>query len=255
MGLPDVTPPFQVPDPGVIAAIRAHALAEHPRECCGVITADGYRPLRNIAPAPEAQFECTEELAPYLADGTAVALLHSHTNGIARPSHRDIAQQIAMNIVWGLVMTDGTHVLEPWFWGDGIVKPPLVGRQFRFGPSGTDNRGDCAAVVRDYYRQELGIELIEHPRPDDYDARRDAPIAAAYYPDVLKKAGFRQISAPLQIGDVALMRACARIPNHVAVLVAEDEILHHYIDRLSRREPLVRWAKCIAGWYRHASRI
>ena len=65
--------------PAVTAAIKRHAIAAYPLECCGVVTADGYVPLENVSPEPNDAFDCSEGIEPYVIAGTALAVVHSHT--------------------------------------------------------------------------------------------------------------------------------------------------------------------------------
>ncbi len=240
-------------DAAALAAARAHAMREFPKESCGVITADGYVPLQNVSAEPTEMFDCVQQLAPYLIAGTALALVHSHTNGKARPSAYDISQQFVMMIPWGIVVTNGEVALEPYFFGDQVPMPPLLGRQFRFGPSGTDGKGDCGAFIRDWYRANRGITLKDFPRPD-YLTDEDLKVRGTLYLDYLVAAGFvpSDRNNP-QPGDVALMRTSHRGPlNHTAILVGPGMIGHHFEDRLSREEPSINWVKLVGEWLRYA---
>jgi proteasome lid subunit RPN8/RPN11 len=125
--------------PDVIAAIQAHAIAEFPREACGLITPDGFEQRPNIHPDPERFFRCAAD--DELRAGRLLGVVHSHTNGNPAPSSQDIAQQIALDVPFGLLQTDGRDATTPFWWGDSLTPPPLVGRHYRWGPSGTDGKG------------------------------------------------------------------------------------------------------------------
>lgn len=66
-----------------IDAIMAHAAAEYPRECCGVVAqksrVERYFPCRNLAAEPTEHFHLSPEDYAAAEDwGTVVAIVHSH---------------------------------------------------------------------------------------------------------------------------------------------------------------------------------
>ena len=87
--------------PDLISAIVAHATAEAPRECCGLLVGRGSRidravPADNIDPAPERRFLVDPRrhisLRRELRGGplTIVGVYHSHPSSPAEPSASDI---------------------------------------------------------------------------------------------------------------------------------------------------------------------
>jgi proteasome lid subunit RPN8/RPN11 len=240
----------------VVEAIKAHAVAAYPDESVGAITADGYHPLRNLAredPAversgPRYHFDAQEDLAPLLAADAVLALVHSHPEGPEAPSANDIAQQRAMDLPWGIVMCNAEACTAPYWWGDDLVPPALAGRQFRHGPSGSDGKGDCYALIRDWYRIERGIALAEFPREDNWwHGDRDL------YTQGFAEAGFvlADRNNP-EIGDVVLMTISARgKSNHGSVYVGNGLVLHHLAGRISRLEPVGPWMKHVTWWLRY----
>ena len=244
--------------PDVIEAIKGHAIAEYPHESVGVITADGYLPLPNIAVDPDGKappeayrrhfFLAGGNFQQLLISGAVKALVHSHPDGPEWPSIPDQLQQRAMGVPWGLLMCNHEVASEPYFWGDMFDPPPLLGRDFRFGPSGTDGRGDCGALVRDWYRIERNTLLPDCARDDIWFKRGEN-----LYIDHYKRAGFAPADIDhAEVGDVALMQIRSDVPNHAAVFVGNGLIMHHLEGRLSRIEPLGQWRKYIVGWMRHA---
>ena len=80
-----------------IDAIMAHAAAEYPLECCGVVAqksrVERYFPSRNLAAAPEDNFVlCPEDYAAAEEWGTVIAIVHSHPDATTQPSELDKAQ-------------------------------------------------------------------------------------------------------------------------------------------------------------------
>ena len=232
-------------------AVEAHAMACYPEEACGAITPDGFVPLANVAPAEKRTewFDCMVEAAVLQAEGRLIALVHSHPNGPLAPSAHDIAQQMVMDVPWGIVVCTKEHCMPPFFWGDMLPRPPLLGRMFRFGPSGTDNKGDCAALIRDWYLLERGILLGDYPRENGK--------AETLYHDNLVDSGFeRVVGVPRDPGDVFLATiGKTDVPNHAGVYVGNQEVMHHTLNRYSRVEPLVQMERpFITDWMRYVGK-
>ncbi|MGE0256802.1 MAG: C40 family peptidase [Alphaproteobacteria bacterium] len=226
---------------GVTDAARAHALAEHPHESCGVVVGGRYIPVTNSADEPCAGFVMPP--SAWIEHGPVEAVLHSHTDGSDWPSAADMRGQIASAVPWGIVVTDGRTAASPFWWGDGVQTPPLVGRPFRHGVT------DCYSLIRDWYRLERDILLPDFPRdPDWWLAGGDL------YRDGFPRAGFVQLPAGAahEPGDVFLGALRGRVPHHGGIWLGHGLILHHLERRLSRREPLGGWRKFVTHWLRHA---
>jgi cell wall-associated NlpC family hydrolase len=158
-------------------------------------------------------------------------------------------QQIATGLPWGLVPTEGATPKRLWWWGPGIAVPPLLNREFRHGPSGTDGKGDCYALVKDWYLLERGVELQEGPRDWEWWLNGDD-----LYRQNFAGAGFRVADlAELREGDVLLMHVMSQTPNHAAIYLGGGLILHHLQGRLSRTEPAGRWLSYVTHALRHES--
>ncbi|MBD5753412.1 Mov34/MPN/PAD-1 family protein, partial [Citrobacter freundii] len=81
----------------IIDAIMAHAAAEYPRECCGVVVQKSrvqrYIPCRNLATDPTEHFHLSPEDYAAAEDwGTVIAIVHSHPDATTQPSELDKAQ-------------------------------------------------------------------------------------------------------------------------------------------------------------------
>jgi proteasome lid subunit RPN8/RPN11 len=236
--------------PATIAAIKADAVAKYPNESCGAITSTGYMPLENVSATPRIAFDCNAQLVPLQAAGTLLALVHSHPDGPEGPSKMDMQQQAAMAVPWGIVICNAEMCSNPYWWSDTFEPPPLERRQFRHGPSGTDGRGDCYALVRDYYRTKKNTQLIECPRDDGWWNAQDNPDL---YNTNFTRAGFaRADENKPEVGDVVLMRIRSTVTNHAAIYIGAGMILHHLPNRYSRPEPMVGWIKLRTAWLRHA---
>lgn len=225
-----VAPAFATP--AMLAAARAHAIAEHPAEAVGAIVAGpDYRPLKNVSATPTTHFR----VAPRdMRRVEALAILHSHTNGRVMPSSADMAQQIATALPWGLIVTNGTGAVGPFWWGDMLAAAPLIGRTFRHGIT------DCYALIRDWYALERNVALPEFARDDGWSA-----AGGDLYRRHFAEAGFAELpgDAEPMAGDVPLMRLHGPVEHHAGILLGQGLVLHHLADRLSRREPFGPWRR------------
>ncbi|MCI2243774.1 C40 family peptidase [Xanthomonas sp. PPL568] len=219
-----------------LQAIQAHAVAEYPRECCGLIVAapggEAYVPCRNAATTPSEHFRLpAEDYAAAEDRGDVLAVVHSHPNASAAPSDADRVMCEASGLPWHIVsvgQVDGDpecgeiHSFAP----DGYLAP-LLGRQFAHGIL------DCYTLVRDFYARELGVKLSEYERADNWwDNGGDL-----YALDRLQAEGFDEIQDEPQRGDMILMQIRAPVPNHAGVYLGDGQMLHHLADRISRRVP------------------
>ncbi|OPJ90773.1 peptidase P60 [Serratia marcescens] len=210
----------------IISAILAHAEAEYPRECCGVVVQSGRRQryvcCRNLAPEPTEQFSLAP--ADYAAaedSGTIVAIVHSHPDATTQPSQLDLAQCDLSQLPW---------IIASWPEGDirevipreGVK--PLLERPFVHGI------WDCYAIVRDWYQLERGIALPDFTRTDGWWNRGENLYMAHY-----AEAGFVPASGELLVGDVIVMQVQAPEPNHAAVYLGDGIMIHHMYGQLSNR--------------------
>jgi proteasome lid subunit RPN8/RPN11 len=92
-------------DREALAAIVAHARAEAPRECCGLLVGAGSRileavPLPNVDPSPERRFQVDPRDHINLrrslrGSGRSIAgVYHSHPGSPAVPSPSDVAEAL-----------------------------------------------------------------------------------------------------------------------------------------------------------------
>lgn len=216
-------------DDKLIKAIMAHAEAEYPRECCGVLAQKSrvikYFPCCNLAAEPTEHFYLDQEgYAGAEEWGTVIAIVHSHPDATTQPSELDKAQCDATELPWYIVS---------WPEGDlRSIQPrgelPLLERPFVLGHT------DCWGLVMSYFRQTHGIEL------NDY--RVDYPWWEKQYPDNFYQnfwyeCGFREFSGEPAAGDLAIMQVQSEKWNHAGILQEGNMLLHHMYGRLSQRVP------------------
>mgnify|MGYP000266940027 CR=1 FL=1 len=208
----------------VIQEVRQHAAEAAPAEACGLIVVDDgtqrYIRCTNIARCLNEFVIDPVEYAQVEDKYRIIGIAHSHYGVPALPSQADLTSCEATELPWLIVNhpVGDYHVVEP----SGYVAP-LRRREFHYGVL------DCFALVRDYYRLELGIFIPDFERPEDWDNRVTSPFV-----DNLEYAGF--VSVPLdqlRPHDVLLMKCRAKVINHAAVFLGGTTLLQHLIGKLS----------------------
>lgn len=232
----------------VIEAAKAHALASYPSEACGFVKDNVYIPKVNIHPEPHNGW--TIEASEWIDGDEPQAVIHSHTNAPLEPSEADMISQMSTGVLFGLLKTDGQVASDVVFWGPGVPIPPLNGRGFRWGPSGSDGKGDCYALIRDWYKINRNIDLPEFAR--DAEFWKDGKDL---YTDGYAKAGFKRVSRQeAQDGDIVLMiLGNSKVPNHGGILtdVKKGTVLHHLARRISVEHGVSIWVKHITHYLRY----
>lgn len=211
--------------------ILKHAEHEYPKESCGLIVKVGkskkYIRCTNVADSQHSTDEFVispQEYSDAEELGEVIAVVHSHPDATTQPSIRDRAVCSAMEIPW--VITS---------WPDGDIrtivpeKAPLEGRYFCHG---TD--WDCYGLVRDYYREIYDIQLnrYDHDRfwwEDDNDT--------SFYEEKYADEGFYKVTdGTLKEGDLIIMQIRAKKPNHAAIYLGNNIMLHHMFGKLSKKD-------------------
>ena len=227
------------------AEILQHAKDEFPRECCGLVAVikgrRKYFRCKNIAETPVEHFilsgwNVVED------QGEVVAIAHSHPKTNPEPSVADKVACEKSELPWFIVNPN----TEAW----GGCEPtgfelPYVGREFSFGVI------DCYTLVRDWYKKELGVDLRDYERRDKFWDRGEN-----LYLDNFAAEGFRKIPVDeVQRGDLLLMQLVSPLPNHAAIYLGDQQILHHVQGRLSSRDLYGGYyGKSTACALRHESR-
>jgi proteasome lid subunit RPN8/RPN11 len=225
-----------------------HALRESPRECCGLaVLTKGrlrYSPCTNLSIGTD-QFEIDpEEYAACEEAGEVVGICHSHVLLPPRPSEADLVMCERTGLPWLIVsVPNGTHTLiEPKGY-----EAPLTGRPYTHGVL------DCYQICKDYYARTLGVNLPDFNRPDDWWLK-----GKSLYLDNLGEAGFVIMGdgnyADARPHDAFLLQAGSPVPNHAAVYLGDNIILHHVAGRLSSKDVYGGyWRKNTTHVLRHRS--
>jgi len=227
------------------AALK-HAKEQDPKESVGVLIVvkgkEQYYPCNNLSTYSQQCFILDpEDYVKADALGEITAIVHSHPVTPPSPSQADKVSCEQSGLKWHIV----NPKTETWGYCEPTgYKPPLIGRQWVWGVT------DCWSLVRDYYREQHNIQLLDYQRPITPQDFLDNPLFEQY----AERTGFKELdnNEKLQKGDVLLMSILHPTLNHVAIFLG-DEILHHLADRLSTREPYNEWLlKCTGKRYRYA---
>jgi proteasome lid subunit RPN8/RPN11 len=230
--------------PEIQSAFLSYAELRAPREACALLVNVGGRErlhiCKNLAESADHFMIDPRDYAAAEDRGDILAVIHSHPSGSCQPSQADLVGCETSGLPWHILsLVSGLWItIEP----KGYVAP-LVGRQYVYGTL------DCFSIIRDWYRQERGIELPDFPRPPG-----GAEITEDLYVQNFERYGFHEIDEDedLQVGDVVLMKIRSLIVNHAAIYVGDGKLLHHPTNRLSCREPLGGfWSQYRSSVVRH----
>ena len=231
------------------SAARDHSMRRAPFECCGIVKEGQYIECENLADNPKRSFK----IKPSLLIG-AEAIVHSHVaqNGDGpHPSALDMQGMIRTAIPWGIVWTDGKAASGPLWLGDHLLDEPLEGRKFMHGVR------DCYSLVRSWRWQKFKIKMPDVPRNNEWWKKKDGIEPKDLISESLEAAGAYYIEpSEAKENDILIMQIGARVPNHCAVLEANNVILHHAggsEKNLSGRAPLREWERFVRRAVRFAA--
>jgi proteasome lid subunit RPN8/RPN11 len=225
-----------------------------PQESIGVAWPDGrYERLRNrddVAPDHRASLELADVQRLQAAPGAI--LVHSHPGGPQCPSARDLATQAAWSIPFVVLPVSAAGPLGPAFGWGHAQDMPLIGRPFRHG------LWDCYSLIRDFQARDMGVQVADYPRDWQWWSQRPPPdmyrahFQAEHFVDIPLAEATRR-------GDVILYALKAPVPNHGAIVLEPDLILHH-VAGLQEYDPGRRsgadlrhlWARFAVMALRHA---
>lgn len=213
--------------------ILTHAKQCGEEECCGFIIDNKYYfACKNIAVDPRKYFEIApEDWINAENQGQITAIVHSHPQGSPILSEADQFFQQQTKLDWWLVCNNEIYKFR-------FIKP-LLGREFVHGIT------DCYTLFRDAYML-ANIDMFNYERQEDWWSNGEN-----LYLDLLPVIGFEQVQ-DVQKGDIILICLGSRVPNHAAIYLGDQMILHHCPKRLSTRDLYNGyWLKYTHSIWRH----
>lgn len=230
--------------------IIAHAEAEHPRECCGLLFkgaekgATIVKRCKNLAVPSEHDFEIDpgEIYGPKVTE-PPLAIYHSHTFDSSQISEADKRSCEICKIPF-LVYSTSDKLFSRYDPTGYAV--PLVGREFVLGIF------DCCTLVIDYYKQKGILEM-----PYFMHDLSSMTVGHANFRNYLGLLGFFEVEDRdnLFTHDIITMAQSGYgYANHAGVYVGNNEMLHQMLSRSSAITPYrgTFWEKTTVGVYRYA---
>ena len=223
-----------------------HAKDQDPKESCGLLIdfngKEKYFPCKNLSNYSQQCFIIDpEDYAKAEDSGKVLAVIHSHPVTPPVASQADMISCEESGLIWHIV----NPKTEQWgFYKPSGYKPPLIGRHWVWGIT------DCWSLVRDWYKEKLGITLRDWDRPTTPEEFIENPM----FEKCAWRTGFRQLrpEEKLENGDLIFMSIMATGLNHVAIFL-DGDVLHHLADRISCKEPYNQWLlKCTGMRLRYA---
>lgn len=231
----------------VLPELVRFAKANPDQEICGLIV-DGpvgayLLPGMNTHESPRNSFTMAPEIwLDVPPDQKVIAIYHSHVEGGCEPSDHDRMQCEAHDLPWVIVTPEGEyHFMEPCGF-----KLPYEGRVYLWGVT------DCAAIVRDWYRNERGVDM-DKVKADEWFWQEGKD----HFNDNFASRGFVEVFDDPQVGDCFLCQFKSEVPNHIVLYVGNDQIIHHVRNHPSVREPWQggMWQRCAVKHLRHKSQF
>lgn len=203
--------------------MKEHAMRESPLEACGVVWNGKYYPTRNIEAS--GSFMCNPEDIPTTDIEEIEWVFHSHTNGNRGFSGSDVKHCNMCRIPYALYCTKTD---EFFFMNPETKEEPYVGRVYISGMQ------DCYTIVQDFYQREFNTTLPHVNRWECWWKDGANLISNKVWEDM----GFSVVKnkRELERGDVLVMQSGSKYPDHLAIYLGDEKILHHCHNRLSNIE-------------------
>ena len=227
---------------------------EYPNEACGVVVRLGKKSIpiacENTAADKRNHFVISPVDYAKASDvGEIIGIWHTHIEIPPIPSDADKVGCANSELPWYIVSVykagDGFGFSEMTVTEPSGFELDYLERPYAFGVL------DCWSLVRDYYRREYSIKLGDYPRIEKFWAE-----GYNFFGENWKEEGFRQlIDEEPKEGDLFLIQTDGKFPNHIAIYIGGEMILHHCHGRLSRRDIYGGyWHKHTTHHLRHESK-
>lgn len=100
-----------------------------------------------------------------------------------------------------------------------------LGRDFNYGET------DCFSLLRDFYKDNYGINITNYARPDYWWNK-----GGNLYISLFKEEGFYALEDGTSLieGDVILVALGANVACHACIYIGDNKILHHPVNKKSK---------------------
>ncbi|MGV2866461.1 C40 family peptidase [Achromobacter sp. AGC39] len=243
--------------PDVLTTVREAAVRAYPEEACGFIVQNGSKAfaveVKNRHEDPLQHFRIArEDRIEAQARGTILGVWHTHPGRTSDPSDADRVGIEATHLPWliqGLTQTaDGKFE----FARHGVYTPegfqmPYEGRPYVAGCF------DCWSLVVDYMAREHNVLLNRYP----YTQADGTPGFHLFDTDAYVDEGLVLLTDRKKVflpGDILFMQVLdGNRPDHCAVYIGDDRILHHNHGRNSSIDVFGTRSKYVTHHLRHES--
>lgn len=236
-------------------AMKSAGEAAYPNEACGLVIKVGKKSkvieCANVAEFKTCQFRISaEDFAKASDAGEVIGVWHTHCDNPETPSEADLAACESSEVTW--------YIMSVWSSAEGILRSsdvfvltatgfemPYLERPYVFGTF------DCYSLAKDYYRREFGILMGSYPHIDNWSNLGHNFLALNY-----SREGFVSlVEQEPKVGDLFLIQSGASVPNHVAIYLGSEIIMHQMHGRLSRKDVYGGyWLKHTAFHLRHTTK-
>ena len=235
--------------------IEKAAIAAYPNEACGLVVRVGKKSVLiecpNTHDNPAQWFRIDpKDYAKAAGVGEIVGVWHTHVDQSNNLSIVDRVEMEKSELPWYIAsihkIGDEFKVTPPAAYHPEGYQEPYIDRPYIYGVF------DCWSLVRDYYKREYEIVLGEYPRIEEFWKK-----GYNFFGENFKREGFEKlIDQEPQVGDLFLIQTDNHdFPNHIAIYIGDDQILHHCHGRLSRRDIYGGyWSKHTMHHLRHKSK-
>ena len=216
--------------------IKEHALLESPNEVCGLISFNSTKFEPEVYKCKNKhlnkQIRFTIDPSDYLKvslTGKILGYYHSHYKG-GKFSEFDKLNAFQHKLLAYLYAVDEDNFYE---YKPENINYPYFGRQFEYVKS------DCFTLIRDYYKNELNIEITNFNRNIDWKRNNPSLIYENIGKEnfILIHEGKNPPLDLLQKNDIILLKDLKdKFPSHLGIYLEDQLFLHQPVYQYSRIE-------------------
>ena len=215
--------------------IKKAASFEYPKEMCGVITnSNEFIKCTNIHDDPENNFLIRPQDLDSIGWDNIKYIVHSHPKTTAKPSRVDIEQCNTGEFPWLIVslIESDLQLITPNNTIPNLEGRPFIHRVF-----------DCFSLVRDFYLKEFKVQIKDVKREYNWWKQEQVDL----FTTEAEKIGFVEIDTPTY-GDMVVLSYFSDKPNHAAIYLGNNLILHQVGLYPSRVEPYSEYWRERTRW-------